>query len=85
MTTPRRHVVQWTNPAIAFAAAVRQGDTTNKVTWTDSDGTPAYSILLPYDALGMAKDLVWNKVQDVTLTLASGRVLDPAAIAAARF
>lgn len=86
MTTTRRlHKVEWTNPVTAYAAAVRRTDTTNEVAWTDADGTPAFSILLPYDALGMAKDLAWNNVQDVTLTLASGRVLDAEAIKAAKF
>lgn len=87
-TAPAKRVtIAWANPATAYAAAVRAGDTTNTVRWTNTDtGEACYSVLLPYDALGLAKDLVRNfGAAGVTLELASGRTLDEDGISAARY
>lgn len=86
-TPAKRVAIAWANPAIAYAAAVRAGDTTNVVRWTNTrTGEACYSVLLPYDALGLAKDLVRNfGSAGVTLELASGRTLDEDSILAARY
>ena len=76
---------QFVNPAVAYAAAVRPGDTKAVVRFT-VEAEDFETVLLPYDALAFAKDLVFNPgPTNVTLEYASGRILDAAAISSARF
>jgi hypothetical protein len=76
-------------PAVAEAVARcrRDGGPLDVVRWTNPNGEQMESIgLPPYDALGLAKDLVWNQGPTaVTLTTATGRVLDEDAIAKASY
>lgn len=84
---PTTWTPRYSDPVADFARAVRSTDTTNLVTWTsEATGEDFQSALLPHDALALAKDLVFNPgYAAVQLTTTSGRVLDAAAIQAAKF
>lgn len=70
-----------------------EGNANDVVGWTDITTGEAWTTigLSAHSALALAKDMEWNArngrgaAADVTLTTASGRVLDAAAIKAATF
>jgi len=68
------------------AQIAKEGHNTNVVRWTDNQGNIHESREGAYDALGLAKDLVFNPgFYNVTLTFTNGRILSESEIKNARF
>ena len=84
------HVMNQGNPAVASAMArVRresvEAGNAYRVEATPSNGVRFYWDGGSYDALQLAKDLVFNRYADVVLIRPNGKIMGPEEIKAARY